>query len=264
VLTQPSTVNVLLGFNRDSNKALRDRDLCHAINLAIDRDGLSTTLFGGLAPPANGEFPPNVPYRNDANDIKREFDPDAAKRLLKSKAKLRFELIINTTSSRRSRPSARRCRQAQFKDVGIDLRITPVEATAYSDRVVKGAYGIAVFPTYSAPYDPYSTMLGTYTSDPKTGGHGKAFTSPTLDKLVATMLATIDEDTRAVPLQRDLRLSARRLGNRAADPEGADLAVRRNVPEFELGPTDYDLPLAGVTVKPSGSDHRDPIRCPAR
>jgi hypothetical protein len=27
-------------------------------------------------------------------------------------------------------------------------------------------------------------------------------------------------------------------------------AVRGNVQGFELGPTDYDLPLAGVTVKP--------------
>jgi ABC-type transport system substrate-binding protein len=39
VLTKASTVNVLLGFNRDSNKALRDRDVRHAINLAKGAEG---------------------------------------------------------------------------------------------------------------------------------------------------------------------------------------------------------------------------------
>ena len=249
VLTKASTVNVLLGFNRDSNKALRDRDVRHAINLAIDRDGLSTTLFGGLAPPANAEFPPNVPYGKDANDIKREFDADAAKRLLKSKAKLRFELIINTTEFPEIK-AVSEALQAQFKDVGIDLRITPVEGTAYSDRVVKGAYDIAVFPTYGAPYDPYSTMLGAYTSDPKTGGHGKAFTSPTLDKLVTTMLATIDEDTRAVRYNEIFDFLRDEWATAPLIQKERIWAVRGNVQGFELGPTDYDLPLAGVTVKP--------------
>jgi nickel transport system substrate-binding protein len=190
-----------------------------------------------------------VPYGKDANEIKREFDPDAAKRLLKSKPDLRFELIINTTEFPEIK-AVSEALQAQFKQVGIDLRITPVEGTAYNDRVVKGAYDIAVFPTYGAPYDPYSTMLGAYTSDPTTGGHGKAFTSAKLDKLVATMLATIDEEARAKRYREIFDYLRDEWATAPLIQKERIWAVRSNVKGFELGPTDYHLPLVGVTVKP--------------
>ncbi|HEV7805746.1 MAG TPA: ABC transporter substrate-binding protein [Solirubrobacteraceae bacterium] len=249
VLTEPSTVNILLGFNTDSNKTLRDVDVRHAINLAIDRDGLSKTLFAGLAPPANAEFPPNVPYGADANATKREFDPAEAMRLLVGKQDLHFELIINPAEFPEIKGVAEAL-QAQFKDVGIDLEVTPVEATGYNDRVVKGQYDIAVFPSYGARYDPYSTMLGAYTSDPDTGGHGKAFTSPVLDKLVTAMLETIDEDRRAARYEEIFDYLREQWGTAPMIQKERIWAVRSNVKGFEPGPTDYHLPLAGVTVKP--------------
>ena len=107
-----------------------------------------------------------------------------------------------------------------------------------------------MFPTYGAPYDPYSTMLGAYTSDPDTGGHGKAFTSPTLDKLVGRMLATIDEDARAERYNEIFDYLRDEWATAPLIQKERIWAVRSNVQGFELGPTDYDLPLAGVTVKP--------------
>jgi nickel transport system substrate-binding protein len=249
VLAEPSTVNVVLGFNRDSNTSLRDRDVRHAINVAIDRDGLSKTLFAGLAPPANAEFPPSVPYGASANLIKRRFDPDEARRLLEGKRNLSFDLLINPTEFPEIK-SVGEAMQAQFKHVGIELKITPVEGTAFNDRVVKGEYDIAVFPSYGAPYDPYSTMLGAYTSDPDTGGHGKAFTSPKLDKLVTTMLATIDEDDRAARYKEIFDYLREQWATAPVIQKERIWAVRSNVKGFRLGPTDYHLPLSGVTVKP--------------
>jgi nickel transport system substrate-binding protein len=249
VLAEPSTVNVLLGFNRDSNRTLRDRDVRHAINLSIDRAALSRTLFAGLAPPANAEFPPNVPYAAKANAIKRAFDPDEARRLLAGKSNLSFDLLINPTEFPEIK-SVSEALQAQFKDVGIDLTITPVEGTAFNDRVVKGEYDIAVFPSYGAPYDPYSTMLGSYTSDPDSGGHGKAFTSPKLDKLVTSMLATIDEDERDARYKEIFDYLRAQWATAPIIQKERIWAVRSNVRGFRLGPTDYHLPLAGVTVKP--------------
>ena len=87
------------GLYRDSNTALRDRDVRHAINLAIDRDGLSTTLFAGLAPPANAEFRPTcltarAPTWSSAGSI-----PSRRGACWRASANLSSDLLINPTAA---------------------------------------------------------------------------------------------------------------------------------------------------------------------
>ena len=70
-----------LGMNQNLYAPFKDKRVREAFCIAIDRDGMSTGLFGGLAEPLYGQITPGVAgYNKDVKKI--AFDAARAKRLL--------------------------------------------------------------------------------------------------------------------------------------------------------------------------------------
>lgn len=256
VLSQPAETNLLLTFNLVSgNRALKDQKVREAINYTLHRQAYASTLFNGLAKPATQVFPPNIPYAPKANSRSLEFDADKASGMLrdagytgsgtraKGDTKLSFRLILDPGLLPQAKALSE-AMQADLAKVGVDIQIDPLDSTAYSDAYGKRDFDLKFYQTYGPPYDPF----GLLNSDFRTNREINLYSSPELDKEITTALMSTSDSERTAAYDK---VWATLNKNWAVAPL-VELprvwAIRTNVRGFELGPTEYDLPLKGVGV----------------
>ena len=258
VLTGPGTSNLLLGFNADAGP-LADEAVRRAINMAVDRSSMASALFGGLAQPATSVFPPVVPFAETASTAPT-FDPDGANQLLDSAGwkgapvrsnggeELSFDLVLDPSSFPQARGLSEAIK-AQLADVGVEVNLRPLDSAGYGAAIVQDRdFDMAFFITYGAPYDPPSSLSNMF--DSKTASDdGKVFTSPQLDTLIASALSSTDESTRTDDYQQIWSYIEEQSGVAPLIQQSRMWAVGSNVEGFQLGATEYDLPLAGVAVR---------------
>lgn len=254
VLTQKSTTNLLLTFNADTgNPALKDPKVRKALNLAVDRDSISSGLFDHQADPAHSIFPANVPYGPTFGSA--TFDVARANTLLdeagwvgtpvrsKNGKALTLKLILDPSSLPQAK-SLSELAQAELKAVGVNVTITSLDSTAYSSTVAARRFDLRFYSTYGAPYDPYSMLTANFLSSQP----GHLFASAALDRQIPQALAATDEASR----KADFAAIWQVLDEQAAAVPVVQLprlwAVDDKVHGFTLSATEYDLPLAGVTV----------------
>ncbi|MBB3674967.1 ABC transporter substrate-binding protein [Modestobacter versicolor] len=255
VLTADSTTNLLLTVNADTgNPALADPAVRRAMALAVDRAGIAAGLFDGAATAATTVFPANVPYGPQPDD-EVVTDPDAARALLdgagwtgsgvrsKDGVPLQLTLVLDPGLL----PQAVSLSQAladQLADVGIGVTIDSLDTTAYGARVSARDFDLRFYSTYGAPYDPYSTLTANF----RTESDGHLFASPELDAQIPVALAATSDEARQAAFD-DVWAT---LGEQVAAVPLVQLprlwAASTDVRGFELGATEYDLPLTDVTV----------------
>ena len=257
VLTGPGTSNLLLAFNTEAGP-LADEDVRRAINMALDRSSMAAALFGGLAEPASSVFPPVVPFAETPSTVP-SFDPDGANDLLdssgwsgtpvRSKAgeQLSFDLVLDPSSFPQARGLSEAIK-AELADVGIEVNLRPLDSAGYGAAIVQDRdFDMAFFITYGAPYDPPSSLTNLFESS-TASDDGKVFTSPKLDSLIASALSSTDESARADDYQQIWSYIGEQAGAAPLLQQSRMWAVGSNVHGFQLGATEYDLPLVGVTV----------------
>ena len=262
VISTPSTLNLLLTFNPASTGPLADPAVRQAISLATDRDSISKSLFAGQAPPAKAIVPPNLPFTASANTTPLPFDParardplhqagylgggDGAGGQVRAKAgvPLRLRLALDPTLIPQTKALAE-AYQAELAEVGIETDIVSLEHTAYGDTVARGDYDMRFYSTYGIPYDPAEVLSYGFT---KAGGNIFAV-SPELDELI-----TRTDPAELTPAQRQAGYDQVWSSLRASQLVVPIVAlprvwaVRARVHGFELGTSDYELPLTRVTV----------------
>ena len=256
VLTAPGTSNLVLAFNAETGP-LADLDVRQAINMALDRSSMSTALFNGLADPAASVFPTIIPFA--ASDSPPAFDPDGANELLESAGwtgspvrskggeELSFDLVLDPSSFPQAR-SLSEAIKAELADVGIEVELRPLDSAGYGAAIVQDRdFDMAFFITYGAPYDPPSSLTNMFESS-TASDDGKIFTSPRLDDLIGAALASTDEATRADDYERIWAYMSEESAAAPLLQQSRMWAVSSDVQGFELGATEYDLPLAGVTI----------------
>jgi nickel transport system substrate-binding protein len=260
ILTKPSATNLLLAFNTTTgNPALADPKVREAINYAVDRDAYAKTLFNGLAKPASQLFPPTIPYAPAAGS--RTIAHDAAKAAsvlqaagytgsgtrAKGATKLQVRLILDPSLLPQAKALSEAV-QADLAKVGITVTISSLDSTAYSDAASTRDYDLRFYLTYGPPYDPF----GLLNADFRTREAAHLYATPALDAMIDKALASTTETDReaayagiwtqlneawaVVPLVETPRV----------------WATRSTVIGFELGVTEYDLPLTKVSVSGSG------------
>ena len=255
VLRERSTTNLLLTVNADTgNPALADPRVRRAIDLTIDRKGVADGLFDGAATPATTVFPDNVPYGPDA-DPDVTTDPAAARELLdsagwtgsgvrsKDGSPLQLDLVLDPSLL----PQATALSQAvadQLGKVGIGVTITTLDTTAYGNAVSARDFDLRFYSTYGAPYDPYNMLTANF----RTSQAGHLFASPELDGQIQTALAAATDDARTAAFDTVWTTLADQVAAVPVVQLPRLWAVRDAVHGFELGATEYDLPLTGVTV----------------
>jgi nickel transport system substrate-binding protein len=255
VLSAPSTTNLLLTYNVDTgNPALADPAVRRALELAVDRAGITSGLFDGQATEATTVFPADVPYGPDP-DADVVTDPDAARALLeqagwtgegvrsKDGVPLQLTLVLDPGLL----PQASSLSQAlvdQYAQIGVGVTIDSLDTTAYGTRVSARDFDLRFYSTYGAPYDPYSTLTANFRSSQE----GHLFASPELDAQIPVALAATSDESRQAAFD-DVWTT---LADQAAAVPLVQLprlwAHSDAVSGFALGATEYDLPLTGVTV----------------
>lgn len=258
VLTAPSSTNLLLTFNQTSgHPALKDPAVRQAINWAVDREGYAEALFTGFARPATEIFPESIPYAPQAGRM-LGLDAEKAKGLLESAGwtgtgtrtkdgrPLELTLILDPDQMPQAKALSEAV-QANLKTVGIDVRIASLESTAFSDTAAKRQYDLMFYLTYGPPYAP-SGLLGD--GFRTTEEAYQIYSSPELDGQIDAALSSVTDADRTAAYGRIWKLLNDGWAAAPLLETQRIWAVRSDVRGFELGVTEYDLPLLDVGIAP--------------
>ncbi|MFC0531833.1 ABC transporter substrate-binding protein [Phytohabitans kaempferiae] len=245
LLSEPSSTNLLLAFNTTTgNRALADPRVREAVNRALDRDAYAKALFHDLAKPATQVFPPAIPYApRQPRDL--TLDQGRARDLLgqAGQSAVSLRLILDTGMLPQARTLSEAI-QADLAKVGIQVEIEQLDSAAYTDTAAKRDYDLLFYLTYGPPYDPFAMLNANFRSTVP----AFLYTAPDLDGLVDAALASTSEQARAAAYEKVWS----RLNDDWAVAPVVELprvwAVGPAVKGFELGVTEYDLPLTKVGV----------------
>ena len=207
----PSPVYVYLGFNLRArggsgpNPLFGSRALRRAIALATDRQTLVSAVLGGW-----GTVPPGpaTSFMWIAAGAKPQlpWDTAAARRLLDSLGwrdtngdgireragrPLAFDLAYPSSSPPRQRTGV--ILQEQYRRLGIDVRLAPLEFNVWLDRARAGRFD-AILGGWQVDLSP-SGIGGLWGTDAIGGLNYDGYSSPQFDSLVAQASVTANHDS---------------------------------------------------------------------
>ena len=174
-----------------------------AVNLAIDRDGL-TQLLGGTMVPAVGYVLPNSPWFGTPSFHIR-YDPAEAKRLLAEAGygpahPLHLRVAVSTSGSGQMQPQAmNEFIQQNLAAVGVDLQFEVMEWETLRGRRRLGAQapankGIDAVNNSYGPIDPATAFVRQFDSkmDAPVGFNWGQYRNPAVDALLHQAQQTFD------------------------------------------------------------------------
>jgi peptide/nickel transport system substrate-binding protein len=200
---QPGSGYVLL-LNTTSAGAISDPQVKLAMEYGVDREGLNKAVFQGLNQVANSPLmKPTFGYDASTEQI-YSFDPEKAKSILdaagwkagadgireKDGKKLEIDFpIISRPNDKAMAESV----QASLHDVGIDVKVNPVERAAYSDLRKQNKYDMGfMWFSYGDP-----DVLRTIFHSANVGAFNRAkYQVPEVDKLLEDAAGTTDAAKR--------------------------------------------------------------------
>ena len=179
----PSLEYNFLVFNlnpRDSSPCYRQRAFRQAVSAAIDREGIVRLVYGGLATPLWAHVTPgnaqwmDPSVRKDPRSLERarqllaagKFSWDDRGRLL-DPAHRPVEFSIITAASNRERTQMATIIQEDLKQLGMSVRVVPLEFRSMADRVLNThEYDAAVMALGGGDADPNGEMNVWLSSGP--------------------------------------------------------------------------------------------------
>ncbi len=244
---------------------LDDVRVRRALNLAIDRAGISDALFGGRAEPAKHLLPESIPYVTLADAELYVHDPDRAKELMteagwtlndsglfeKDGTPLKLTLVVDDGQLPQAATMAQAL-QAQFKEVGIGLEIRNSDYSGWLDALYTNDYGLIMRTSYGPPYDPHTLLSGEFYTDPNEENY-VSYSDSALDQLIDSVLASTDANGRQEYYDQIWRhLEEESAVIPLVFPERV-FAVRNEVEGFRLGGSEYDWAFGVQDVTITGN-----------
>lgn len=220
VIFKPGLVYEHIDLNLGA-PALADKRVRQALMWALDREALNKQLFDGRQPVANSQVNPLDGVH--ADDIpKYRYDPARAALLLDQAGwrmsgnvrrnaegqPLAFEL--DTTAGNRSRELVAQVLQAQWRKVGVDVRLkTEPPRVFFGDTVTRRKFPhMAMFAWYSAPESvPRTNLHSSMIPSEKNNWAGQnypGYANPRMDELIDAIEVELDRPKR-VALWRELQ-----------------------------------------------------------
>jgi peptide/nickel transport system substrate-binding protein len=203
VTEQPGSILAYLSFNCE-DPALSKREVRQALAYATDRETLVRTLLRGQARVAEGLLPPGN-WAFESNTQRYAYDPARAEALLdqagyprKGDPHLgtRLKLTIKTSTDQSVRLLAE-VLQDQWRRVGIDLELQPLEfATLYAD-ITRGNFQIYTLRWVGANNDPdiFEYVFSSKKIPPAGANRGR-YRNAQLDALVDQARVESDREKR--------------------------------------------------------------------
>lgn len=189
-----------------NNPLFQDIKVRQALAHAIDTQSLIDGIMQGAAMRATSDILPTTwAYNPDVTTYR--FDPARAKSLLAeagwrpgpdgvlAKDGKRFETTLMTYAGHKLREQVLMAVRQYWVDVGIDVKASTQERNSFiSQRVLKGNFDAVLLET-SVQIDP-DLSRRFHTNSIKNGQNFLNYSNPTVDKLLAQGLATVDTEKR--------------------------------------------------------------------
>ncbi len=200
VTDRPGTNFTYLGFNLE-DPLLARRELRQALAFATDRETLIRYLLHGQAKLAYGPLPPNH-WAAEYNLAHYEFNPARAEQLLdaagfpRRQNGARFKLIFKCSTEEQARLIGTAL-QEQWRRVGVEIELRPLElATLFSD-VVRGNFQITYQRWIGANTDSdFFEFAFSSRRFPPDGANRGHYRNPRIDLLTDQIRVEMDQEKR--------------------------------------------------------------------
>lgn len=260
---RPGTNLAYLGINFE-NALLSRRDVRQALAFATDRELLARYLLHGQARVASGVLPPNH-WAFEANVAQYTLDQACAEKLLdaagypRGKNGIRFHLTLKTSTEERARLISAAL-QDQWRKVGVDLELRPLElATLLSDSI-RGNFELTLLQWVGANNDPdFFEFAFSSKRFPPDGANRGHFRNARLDQLTEQIRAEMDREKRIALCSEVQKIVADELPYIPLWFADVVSVHRREFGDLPLSPTgDYDFLTSlnpRATIAESASAH---------
>lgn len=198
-----------LGFHVEK-EPFNDPNVRIALNHAVDKEALITTLYAGLAEPAKNAVPPGYLGYNDSIEP-YTYDPELAMEMLADAGfEDGFEFDLWTMPvSRPYMPDPERAAevmQANFAEVGVTANIVTMEWATYLERTEQGDHDVFMLGWSGVNGDPDYFLGNLLHSSATPGGNSTFYSNPDVDSLLDEAKVNVEDDVRAELYEEALEL----------------------------------------------------------
>lgn len=235
-----------LGMNMQ-DAIIGKREVRQALAYATDRESLIKYLLRSEAQLASGILPPNH-WAYDGNVKKYEYDPAAAERLLEAAGfprradGTRMHVILKVSTDEQARLLGAAL-QEQWRGVGVELEVRPLEiATLFSD-LGKGNFQISYLKWVGANNDPdVFELVFNSKRVPPDGPNRGHYKNATVDELTEKIRVEMDREKRKALCSAVQKIVAEDLPYVPLWYTDVVSVHRKELGEVKLTPTgDYDF-----------------------
>jgi peptide/nickel transport system substrate-binding protein len=253
VTVRSGTNLTYLSFNLE-DPALAHRELRQALALATDREALIRYLLHGEAKIADGVLPPEL-WAAESDVAKHSFDPPRAEQFLdaagfpRQQSGVRLHLTLKCSTEEQARLIGAAL-QEQWRRVGVELELRPLElATLFSD-VSKGNFQITYQRWVGANTDPdFLEFAFSSKRFPPDGANRGHYRNPRVDALTEKIRVEMNQQQRKVLCSEVQKILAEDLPYLPMWFNDVVCVHRRSLGALELSPTgDYNFLL---TLRPT-------------
>jgi peptide/nickel transport system substrate-binding protein len=186
---------------------LADKRVRRALAMCVDLQSVINNLYHGTARAMNGPFTPDQWSYNPEVPVIR-YDPDEAKRILNSLGwrdtngdgildkdgkPFALEMVIGAGSPISAAQA--QILQSGLKTIGVDLKITPLDGSAFFARVLPGNFQVAYF-AWDLDPDPDPRALYHSSQFPPAGQNFVFYSNPAADALIDQGRRELDRSKR--------------------------------------------------------------------
>jgi peptide/nickel transport system substrate-binding protein len=265
VTERPGTNFTYLGLNLE-DPILKHREVRQALAYATDRDSLIRYLVHGQARVASGILPPNH-WAYEPNVTQYALDTARAEQLLDSagfprgKAGVRLHITLKTSTDEQFRVLGAAL-QEQWRRVGIDLELRPLELATVLSGAVKGNFQLNLLRWVGANNDPdIFEFVFSSKRFPPDGANRGHYRNPHIDALTDQIRTEMDQEKRKALCSEAQKILAEDLPYLPLWFTDAVSVHRRSLGDIPLSPTgDFDfltvLPVRATISLSSSSPKR--------
>lgn len=256
VTDSPGTNYQYLAFNLE-DATLSRREVRQALAYATNREEIIQYLYRGQAHPADGPLPASS-WAYEPGIRRYPYDPQQAERLLDAagfprqpaRGGMRVNLTMKTTTEESSRLLAS-VLQEQWRKVGVNLDVRPLEfATLFSD-MARGSFEIFTLRWIGANNDPDTFFDYVFSSRkiPPAGANRGHYRNPEIDALLDQARVEGNQEKRRALFSKVQKIIAEDLPYVSLWFMDNVSVHRKRISGVQLSPTgDYDF-LQRVEVR---------------
>ena len=198
IVSTPKVGVTFLAFN-ENQQYLKDVNVRKAISMAVDVDGIISSIYSGNATREAGIIPSGIWSHND--DFKPlPYDPDGAKKLLEEAGygdgEVSFEISVDSGASDDSIKLVAQVISEQLKEIGIKADIKSYDHAAWLD--LRGSGEMECFvATWGMDYnDPANIMYTFFGNEKNTKQRSLNYPDKETIDRVAAASAIVDDEER--------------------------------------------------------------------